>query len=106
MAEPVITQNGTQTNIKLGEKLVASNVPGLKNVIRRLIEIGNTHIEIDCSILETLDSTGIGLLIAAHNSLEKVDGRLTIVQASTDIYDLLCSMRLDRRIKISRSAAE
>ena len=106
MAEPVITQKGTQTTIKLGEKLVASNVPGLKNVIRRLIEIGNTHIEIDCSILETLDSTGIGLLIAAHNSLEKVDGRLTIVQASNDIYDLLCSMRLDRRIKISRSAAE
>ncbi len=102
MADPVITQKGNHANIQLGDKLVAANVPNLKNVIRRLIEVGMIFIEVDCTHLESLDSTGIGLLIAAHNSLERIDGRLTIVQTSTDVYDLLCSMRLDRRVKITR----
>jgi len=100
MTEIKVTQTGAQASIRLGEKLVAADVPDLKREMKRLIGDGVTSIAIDATHLTLLDSTGIGCLVAAHNSLVKLNGSLSIIQASSDIYDLLCSMRLDRHIKI------
>jgi anti-anti-sigma factor len=100
MAEFQVTQSGLQTTITLGDHLVASIVPDLKKEMKRLIGEGITVLTIDCSRLDVMDSTGIGCLIAAHNSLTKVNGSLVVAQVSADIYDLLCSMRLDRHFKI------
>jgi anti-anti-sigma factor len=105
MAEIQVIHTGTQATIILGEKLTASEVPYLKSEIKRLIGAGALLMSLNCTQLTMMDSTGIGCLVAAHNSLDKVDGRLSMNQVSTDIYDLLCSMRLDRRIKISRLIA-
>jgi anti-anti-sigma factor len=91
----------TQATITLGEKLVASEVPNLKNEIKRLLGDGVTSIILDCTQLNVMDSTGIGCLVAAYNSLTRVNGNLSVIQVSVDIYELLCSMRLDRRIKIT-----
>ena len=101
MAEMQVIQQETQATIILGEKLVAAAVPELKIELKRLLEAGISMIVFDCSQLEQIDSTGIGCLVAAHNSLSKLNGDLTIVQVSSDIHELLSSMRLDRRIKIT-----
>jgi anti-anti-sigma factor len=105
MAEIQVIHNDTQATLILGEKLTASEVPNLKSELKRLIGAGVVTMSFDCSQLNMMDSTGIGCLIAAHNSLDKVDGKLFMFQVSPDMYDLLCSMRLDRRIKITRRAA-
>ena len=105
MTEIEVIQNGAQASILLGEKLVASDVPNLKLLLKGLIERGSINLVLDCTHLSLLDSTGIGCLVAAHNSLVKVNGSLSIIQASKDIYELLCSMRLDRHIKIMPLAA-
>jgi anti-anti-sigma factor len=69
--------------------------------MKRLIGEGVSSISLDCTNLVMMDSTGIGCLVAAHNSLTKLNGSLSLTQVSSDIHDLLCSMRLERRIKIS-----
>jgi anti-sigma B factor antagonist len=101
MTETQIVQTGSQATIILGEKLAASEVPNLKSEMKRLIEEGVSSMSLDCTNLVMMDSTGIGCLVAAHNSLAKLNGSLSMTQVSSDIYDLLCSMRLERRIKIS-----
>ena len=101
MADIQVTQTGTRATIILGKKVTASEVPNLKNEMKRLIGAGVTLMSLDCSNLAMMDSTGIGCLVAAYNSLDKVDGNLFMTQVSSDIYSLLCSMRLDRRIKIT-----
>jgi len=101
MTEIQVVQTGTQATIVLGEKLVASDVPDLKNELKNLIAAGVRTISFDCTRLTLMDSTGIGCLVATHNSLTKVGGNLSMLQVSSDIHDLLCSMRLDRRIKIT-----
>ena len=106
MAEIQVIQTGAQATIILGEKLVAADVPNLKSELKRLIAAGVTTISLDCSGLNLMDSTGIGCLVAAHNSLAKLNGSLTITQVSSDIHDLLSSMRLDRRIQISPQVAD
>jgi anti-anti-sigma factor len=48
-----------------------------------------------------LDSSGIGLLIATCNSLERKKGKMRVLQASSDILRLLQSMRLAGRLNVS-----
>jgi anti-anti-sigma factor len=105
MTETQVIQAGAQATIVLGEKLAASEVPNLKSEMKRLIEAGVTSMFLDCTKLVMMDSTGIGCLVAAHNSLTKLNGSLSMTQVSSDIHDLLSSMRLDRRIKISPQVA-
>jgi anti-anti-sigma factor len=105
MAKTLVIQTDSQATIILEQNLVASEVPDLKRELKRLIGEGVTSIQLDCGHLEIIDSTGIGCLVAAHNSLDKVDGKLTLINVSSDIYDLLCSMRLDRRVKITQVTA-
>jgi anti-anti-sigma regulatory factor len=47
------------------------------------------------------DSTGIGLLIAAHNSLRKVGGKLPVIHASPDILELFQTMRIHQHFSVS-----
>jgi anti-sigma B factor antagonist len=101
MAEIQVIHTGAQATLIIGEKLVASEVPILKNEMKRLIGEGVTFMVLNCTNLLLLDSTGIGCLVAAHNSLVKNNGSLSLIQISQDIYDLLCSMRIDRHIQIT-----
>ena len=101
MTELQVTQTGTQATIILGKKLTGSEVPNIKSEMKRLISTGVTLMTLDCNSLVMMDSTGIGCLVVAYNSLDKVDGKLFMIQVSPDIFSLLCSMRLDRRIKIT-----
>jgi len=98
-----VTQNGTQATIRLGEKLVSGNVSDITDEMKRLLVEGATNLVVDCDRLVIIDSSGIGCFVAAYNSLSKIDGQLSIVKVSGDIYDLLCSMRLERRIHIEKS---
>ena len=41
---------------------------------------------IDFSDVQMVDSTGLGLLISAHNSMRKVGGRLAVIHASTRFW--------------------
>ena len=51
--------------------------------------------------MQMLDSAGLGLLIAAHNSLQKVGGEMSVVKASPDILELLTTMRIHQHFRIS-----
>jgi anti-anti-sigma regulatory factor len=48
-----------------------------------------------------LDSTGIGLLIAARNSIAAKGGTLRVQAVSQDIFKLLQNMRLVSRLNVS-----
>ena len=48
-----------------------------------------------------VDSSGIGLLISAHNSLRKVGGRLAVIHASAEILELFQTMRMHQHFSVS-----
>ena len=48
-----------------------------------------------------VDSSGIGLLIAASNTLSQKNGRLAVVNTAPEILRLMQSMRLVTRLNIS-----
>lgn len=95
-----ITHDGTVYTIKPGMDIVASMVPDFKTELKDTINEGASRLIIDLSGVEMLDSMGIGVLIAAHNSLKKMSGTLEVIQPSKDILNLLKNMRLDKHFKI------
>ena len=100
MSTGSIKINGDTAVLTLNEDLVASTVIGLRTIIKEAITEGAKNISIDMAGISAVDSMGIGLLISTQNSLSRVEGKLEILNISTDIMDLFQSMRLDQHFTL------
>lgn len=83
--------------------LVAARLPALRSKLQEMLGGGTVHLTLDLAGARMVDSAGIGLLIAAHNSLKKAGGELTVVHASKDILDLFRTMRIHQHFSVSGS---
>lgn len=90
-----ITKDGKKVVVKPETDIVASKVEKIKAELKQALDDGAEEMAIDLSEVKMMDSMGIGLLIAAHNSLDKTGGRLELLNVSADILKLLKNMRLD-----------
>jgi anti-anti-sigma regulatory factor len=50
-----------------------------------------------------VDSVGIGVIIATHNSLDQKGGKLRVINIADDIYGLFSTMRLDRHFSVEKA---
>jgi anti-anti-sigma factor len=65
-----------------------------------VLEEGCKELVVDLRSVTRVDSIGIGILIATCNTLNESDGKLTVINVSKDIYQLLKAMRLDQHFKV------
>jgi anti-sigma B factor antagonist len=84
-----------------GDTIVAATIPELRQRMRTIVEEGVRDLVIDLDGIRMVDSTGIGLLIAAYNSLRKVGGSLALINASTDLLELFRFMRMHQHFSVS-----
>lgn len=101
MAEQAITKNDNRAVMQPEGDVVAGTVPGLRSTMRGVLAEGVRELVVDLSRVEMMDSSGIGLLIAAHNSLVKLGGRLEVIHASQDILELFRAMRIPQHFQVS-----
>ncbi len=101
MADFGIKRDGCEALVALGAKLTAVEVPSLQNLLREELAAGVTIIVFNLADTATLDSTGIGLLVAANNSLGPMAGSIRMTNVCVDIMKLLQSMRLVDRLHAS-----
>ena len=92
-------------SVILAGDLTASSVPGLQAELKQQLVSGTDELVFDLAATAILDSSGIGLLIAAANSLGRQSGRVRVLNASPEICQLLQSMRLTHRLNVSGRAA-
>jgi anti-sigma B factor antagonist len=97
-----ITRDGPRLVVTPSGELVASVVAGLKSELQRALEEGAGEMEFDLSATSMVDSSGIGLMIAAYNSLSARKGNVRVSGVSDDIFRLLQSMRLDKRLNVTK----
>jgi anti-anti-sigma factor len=69
--------------------------------MRGIVQDGVRELVVDLTGVQMVDSSGIGLLISAHNSLRKVGGRLAVVHASAEILELFQTMRMHQHFSVS-----
>ena len=103
MPEPkqLITVEGKKTTFTPPADLTASSVPDLRGELKRLVAEGARELVFDLCRVEVVDSTGIGLLVSLHNTLARLEGRLSVVNASDNLVELFKAFRLDRHFTVN-----
>jgi anti-anti-sigma factor len=98
----LLTQNMDQTPVvlKVERDLVAAQSAELREQLRALVHQGARAVVLDFAQVRMVDSAGLGMIIAAHNSLKKVEGELAVTGCSTDILELFRSMRIHQHMRV------
>jgi serine/threonine-protein kinase RsbW len=104
MAAYVCEQKDGLGSVRLTGDLTAVLVPELQAGLKKLLESGASDLVFDLSSTAMLDSSGMGLLIAAANSVAGSGGKVRVTNVSPDIFRLLQSMRLVARLNVSGRA--
>ncbi|MCU0571706.1 MAG: STAS domain-containing protein [Syntrophobacteraceae bacterium] len=100
MPEVIVERSGPDTTVIPRGALTVALAQELRSQIRNVLSEGVSHVVFDLSGTEVVDSSGIGLLIATHNSLKKTGGSLRVVGVSPEIKNLFKAMRLDRHFAV------
>lgn len=104
MAAYVLKQDDGQGSVTLQGDLTAIVVPDLQADLKDMLNKGARQLEFDLSNTAMLDSSGMGLLIAAANSVVSQGGNIRVTNVAPDIFRLLQSMRLTTRLNVSERA--
>jgi anti-anti-sigma factor len=81
--------------------LTVITVQEIRIQLKDLIRHGLSELVIDLGDTRVIDSTGIGLLVATHNSLHRIDAKMALINVSQDLLELLKAFRLDKHFSIS-----
>ena len=95
----------TVKRVTPGKDIVTPMAEEFRAELLELVEDGVKALTVDLDGVGVVDSVGLGVLIAAHNSLQKDDGIFTIINASEDIYNLFKVMCLDQHFEIYPNVA-
>ncbi|MGD1093573.1 MAG: STAS domain-containing protein [Bryobacteraceae bacterium] len=97
----VITRENNKAVVWPAGEIVAACIPELRSKMRGIVEEGVRELVVDLTDVHMVDSSGIGLLISAYNSLRKVGGSLAVIHASEDILELFQTMRMHQHFSVS-----
>ena len=100
-----IIKEGDTTIVRPDMDVVASMAEDFKNELLSIITESEGQLVIDLAGVEMVDSIGIGVVMAAYNTLSRAGRRLKIVNVSKDIYGLFSTMRLNRRFTVEEAGA-
>ncbi len=98
----VVTREDNKAVVRpAGDNIVAATLPELRLKLREMVDAGVRELVVDLVDVRMVDSSGIGLLMSAFNSLRKVGGQLAVVNASADLLALFQSMRMHQHFSVS-----
>jgi len=98
----VVTREDNKTVVRPSvENIVAAILPEMRTKLRALVEEGVRDLEFDLAGVNMVDSSGIGLIVSAYNSLRKVGGRMTVTHVSPELLELFQSMRMHQHFNIT-----
>lgn len=83
------TETGPNTvRLKIAGHLDATGAPQLSKILSDLLEKGVREVELECSAVGFISSTGIGTLIAAIGEYRDVAGDVFITNLSNDVREV------------------
>ncbi len=87
--------------VKPGKDIAGAVVEDLRVKLLKLINQDVNEVAIDMKGINMIDSTGLGVLIAARNSLDQTGGMLKLTNVSENIDNLLKMTGIDRYLNIN-----
>ena len=100
MPQTGVTTPSKECRLPMNGDLTSSSVGALRQQFKELIAAGTRELTLDLRACMMADSSGIGLLVATHNSLNRLGGTLKLVGVSEDLTQLFHTMRLHQHFSI------
>ena len=98
-----IVRKGDVTIVQPGKDVVASMAEDFKKDLLSAINTYEGKVVIDLAGVEMVDSVGIGVIIAAHNTLSQAGRSLKVINVVKDVFGLFSTMRLNRRFTVEEA---
>jgi anti-sigma B factor antagonist len=95
-----ILSEAGQTIVRPGTDVVASMAEAFKEDLLAAVNSSDGVLVIDLDGVEMVDSVGVGVIIAAYNSLNQAGRELKVINAAMGVCDLFTAMGLNRRFII------
>ncbi len=96
---------GPQTTVVLLDgRLDAASVAVARELLSRAVDAGAGDVVLDCSGVECVDVTGLGLLTSMHRRLRSHNRRLVLVDCRPQVRRALAVTRLSRILPVQTSA--
>ena len=98
-----IVRKGNLVIISPGQDLVNSVADNFIQELKDEIKNSPSEIIIDLSGVEKIDSVGFGVIIAAHNSMKKINGQIIVANADDNLYKAFITMRLNSHFSVEKA---
>jgi len=89
-----LEEAGDVSVLVLAGQLAGTTARSFREAMDTLIDSGRTNILLDFTDLEFLDSGGIGELVSAYRTLDRLGGRVKILKPGKRIQDTLTLTKL------------
>jgi anti-anti-sigma factor len=99
-----IVRKGNLVIISPGQDLVNSVADNFIQELKDEIKNSPSEIIIDLSGVEKIDSVGFGVIIAAHNSMKKINGQIIVANADDNLYKAFITMRLNSHFSVEKAS--
>lgn len=94
------------TLISVSGELDLASSPALEEELERVAESGAEVVVVDLRELEFMDSTGLSVLVRAHQRAEDQGRRLGLVNGSQQVQRLLALTGVDERLTLADTPEE
>lgn len=91
-------------NISVLGELDVSNISEFREALVRGIEQKSPHVVLDCEQLKYIDSTGLGVLVAAYKKAKELGGSIQIVRLKPYLKKIFMITALDKIFNIEVEA--
>ena len=95
-----IRKEGDKVFINPGQDVVTPMIKNFQRELQEIVAEKPVELVIDLDGVGMVDSTGLGLFIAAYNSLKQHQGKVTIINAKGNVLDVLMMTQLNRIFNI------
>ncbi len=95
--------DATTAVIRPTGRLTMVSTAGLRTLVTETVESGRTHIVVDLSATDFIDSSGLGALVAGLKTARQAGGDLRIAKPSEQVRTVLQLTNLDRVLRPAAS---
>jgi serine/threonine-protein kinase RsbW len=96
-----VVKDTSRTVVTAQGELNGATTGALRQELSELVAEGHREIVLDLARVQGIDAVGIGVLCAAHNSLKREEGVLSIINASPELETILRRIGLSRHVSLS-----
>jgi len=101
-----VRTEGSITVLELNGDLDVSSAPTLQAALQEIIDQGGQRVIVDLSDVPFMDSSGLGVLVAAHRRMTAIGGQLALANPAPTLQKVFELTRTNRLFKVYDSVED